>query len=67
MSWPARLTVSVPTLSTAAGIVLAIDEGQRLLVAVTHNEARGGLLDGTRWWEAAGPKHDRAGALSISL
>ena len=37
----------------ATGLVLAIDEGQRLPVAVAHDEARSGFLDGPRRWEAA--------------
>jgi hypothetical protein len=31
--------------------------GQRLPVGVTHNEARSGLLNGPRRWEAAGWRH----------
>jgi hypothetical protein len=41
----------------ATGLVLAIDEGERLPVGVAHDETRGGLLDGPRRWEAALRRH----------
>jgi hypothetical protein len=37
--------VSSLPVGTTTGLVLAIDEGQCLLVGVAHDEARGGLLD----------------------
>jgi hypothetical protein len=36
------------------GLVLAIDEGERLPVGVAHDEARGGFFDGPGRREAAG-------------
>ena len=39
---------------SSAGLILTIDEGQRLSVGVPDNEARGGFFDGPRWREAAG-------------
>jgi SAM domain (Sterile alpha motif) len=36
-----------------SGLILAIDEGQRLPVAVAHDETRSGFLNGPRRWEAA--------------
>lgn len=33
---------------TAAGLILAVDEGERLFVGVAHDETRGGLPDGPR-------------------
>ena len=45
---------------TAAGLILAMDEGKRLLVGVTHDETGSGLLDGSRRWEAAGRRRASA-------
>ena len=42
---------------TATGLILAIDEGERLLVGVADDETRSGLLDGPRRREAAGGLH----------
>jgi hypothetical protein len=37
----------------APRLILTIDKGQCLPVGVAHDEARSGLLDGSRPWEAA--------------
>jgi hypothetical protein len=46
--------VSSLPVGTTTGLVLAIDEGQRLLVGAADDEARGGLLNGPAGREAAG-------------
>ena len=61
---PSVVTGEQLSSRTTTEVILAIDEGERLLVGVAHDEARAGLLDAAvrssvlwAWSDVAGERH----------